>query len=103
MASYYRRFVVGFAHVASPLFNLLKKNVQHHWSKACQAAFDRIKKALTTAPCLAFPDWSKPFVLYTDASDIGLGAVLSQVSEEGQEVNIAYLSRVMDKHEKHYS
>ena len=64
--------------LASPLHRLSRKGVVWVWSPACAAAFDAIKQALTTAPCLAFPDFSQPFEVHTDASLHGLGAVLYQ-------------------------
>lgn len=101
MAGYYRRFVMGYAHVAEPLTSLTKKSVAYEWSRACQSALDEIKNALII-PRLAYPDWKKPFNLYTDASNVGLDAILSQ-DQEGREVNIAYLSRTLDKHERNYT
>ena len=64
--------------LASPLHRLSSKGVAWAWSAACAAAFQAIKQALTTAPCLAFPDFSQPFEVHTDASLHGLGAVLYQ-------------------------
>uniref|UniRef100_A0A669DMH2 Gypsy retrotransposon integrase-like protein 1 n=1 Tax=Oreochromis niloticus TaxID=8128 RepID=A0A669DMH2_ORENI len=100
LAGYYRRFVSGFAKIARPLNTLLtgvpvnkktdRRKVQ--WSPECQTAFEALKAALTQAPVLAYADYSLPFIVYTDASGRGLGAVLAQV-QEGQERVIAYASR----------
>ena len=76
-ARYYRRFVMGFVHLANPLFQLLKKGVPFKLNAKCKVAIQTIKAALTRPPCLALPRWDIPFILYTDASDVGLGAVLS--------------------------
>ncbi|KAJ8401335.1 hypothetical protein AAFF_G00385660 [Aldrovandia affinis] len=75
IASYYRRFIAGFANIARPL---PKKGQWFKWSPVSQDAFDHLRKALTTVPVLAIPDPSKPFILDTDTSNDGVGAVLSQ-------------------------
>jgi len=87
--------------VAVPLFALTRKNVPFEWSEQCQQSFDDLK---ALAPLLAFPDFSKPFVLETDASGQGLGAVLSQQqeSESGLVAPIAYASQTLQKHEQNY-
>ena len=92
MASYYRKFTENFSEIASPLTDLTRKNAVFHWNKQCQEAFNRLKIALSSAPLLAHPDFSKPFNLYTDASAYAVGAVLTQEFPEGERV-IQYLSR----------
>ena len=83
MTSYYRRFIDGFATMASPLHSLTK-NATFIWTTECQNAFESLKDKLICTPVLAYPDFSKPFVLETDASIKGLGAVLSQKQSNGQ-------------------
>ena len=83
LASYYRRFVPGFASVAGPLHGLTKKDVPFIWTTECQTAFSHLKNMLTSSPILAYPDFSQPFVLETDASGAGLGAVLTQRTTDG--------------------
>ena len=80
LASYYRRFVPGFAKVAAPLHALTKKDVPFNWTPQCDEAFSKLKNLLVTAPVLAYPHFgaNKEFILETDASGLGLGAVLSQ-------------------------
>ena len=80
LASYYRRFIPGFSKIAGPLFALTKKDSLFEWSPSCQKAFERLKQLLTTALILIFPDFTKRFILETDASGVGLGAVPSQSS-----------------------
>src|SRR5271155_771044 len=72
---------------------LLRKDTPYIWNEDCQKAFNTLKEKLTTAPILIYPDFTKPFLLYTDASYQGLGAVLSQLDDEGHEHVIAYASR----------
>ena len=99
--SYYRRFIPQFAEVAKPLHCLTEKTHPFVWSDQCQEAFERLKKKMVEAPVLAHPDFSKPFIIDTDASDAAIGAVLSQ-KIDGQEHAIAYASRTLSKAEKRY-
>eukprot|EP00731_Ephydatia_muelleri_P031382 Em0022g896a len=102
-ANYYRRFIQGFAEVAKPLHRLTEHAVNFSWTAECQEAFENLRSRLTRAPILAFPDYTLSFVLDTDASDLGIGAVLSQVSSLGQEQVVAYGSRLLSKAERNYS
>lgn len=102
LVSYYRRFILGFSKIANLLLALTKKDVPYVWSKGCQQAFDELKDWLTKAPVLVYPDFAKCFILETDASGVGLGAVLSQKQASGKVVPIAYASRTLQSHEKNY-
>ena len=102
LCSYYRRFVKNFAHIATPLHKLTHKDVQFKWTVECDNAFKELKNILTSADVLAYPDFSEPFILDTDASDHGIAGVLSQI-QGGQEKVIAYGSRKLSKSEKNYS
>ena len=77
MAGYYRKFVKNFALIAGPLFQLTKAN-KVVWTSVTDQAFRQLKEALTTTPILALPDFSNSFVVETDASNTGIGAVLIQ-------------------------
>ena len=99
LASYYRRFIQNFSIIANPLYALTRKDAVFHWSPACQEAFDRLKMVLTNAPLLAFPDFNRDFLLETDASGIGLGAVLAQKQADGSVRPITFASRTLQKHE----
>ena len=70
------------------------------WSDECEAAFQKLKATLVTAPVLKVPE---PFIVHSDASDVGLGVVLSQVGEDGEEHPIAYTSRKLKPREVRYS
>ncbi|GBG71665.1 hypothetical protein CBR_g9080 [Chara braunii] len=83
LASYYKKFVMNLFAVAAPLTNLIKKDTPFLWSLPCQLAFTRLKKALTRAPVLKLPDPTLPFILTTDASQYGIGAVLQQDDGNG--------------------
>eukprot|EP00731_Ephydatia_muelleri_P031379 Em0022g893a len=101
LASYYRRFVKGFASIAAPLNHLLEKGKPWEWTKVCEHAFSSLKKMLTTSPILAYPDFEIEFTVDCDASGDGLGAVLSQCIGGGENV-ISYASRSLTKPEKKY-
>ena len=99
--SYYRKFVQSFADIASPLHKLTEKNKTFEWNESCQNAFEKLKEIMTNAPVLAFPDENSSFILDTDASETGIGAVLSQI-QDNQERVIAYASRKLNKSERRY-
>ena len=101
LCSYYRRFIYGFSSLAKPLFKLTEKNREFKWTTDCQEAFEKLKNHLTTAPILCHPDFRYPFVLDTDASQFGLGAVLSQ-EIDGKTRVISYASRTLSKSERRY-
>src|SRR5881394_4085435 len=98
LAGYYRRFIPDFSKIAKPMTKLLQKEAKFNWTSGCEAAFQKLKTLLTTAPVLTQPDVTKPFDVYCDASGTGLGCVLMQ---EGKVV--AYASRQWRTHEEHYA
>ena len=108
LVGHYRCFIKGFAKIAAPLYDLTsgnnkdKKSEHVDLSPEAREAFDRLKAACLQAPILAFPDFNKPFLLETDASRRGLGAVLSQKQADGQYHPIAYASCVMNETEQRY-
>ena len=101
LCNYYRRFIQDFATMAKPLHRLTEKTCEFQWSDQCAEAFRKLKQRLSQAPILAFPDFTKTFVLDTDASNDGIGAVLSQ-ENDGRETVVAYASRVLSKAERSY-
>jgi len=101
LASYYRRFVRNFASIAEPLTRLTKKNTPFKWTDDADIAFTRLKQALLESTTLAFPVPGLPCILETDASDVAIGAVLSQVVD-GVERPIAFYSRIMNFAQRNY-
>ncbi|CAL2229315.1 unnamed protein product [Prunus armeniaca] len=97
LAGYYRHFMEGFSAIAASLTRLTRKGVKFEWSDECEESFNELKTRLTTAPVLALPDDSGNFVIYSDASQQGLGCVLMQHGRV-----IAYASRQLKKHELNY-
>jgi hypothetical protein len=73
------------------------------WSEACSAAFETLKRALVHDVVLAYPDWNKPFKIQSDASDVALGAVLSQMDQSGVERPVAFGSWSLSPAERRYS
>ena len=102
LASYYRRFIKGFATIANPLTALTKKENKFIWSEKCQQAFDELKELLTNAPILVQPLHEGKYILDTDASNFGLGGVLSQVRPDGSEKVIGYASRTLSPAQRNY-
>ncbi|KAL0551526.1 hypothetical protein IC582_010615 [Cucumis melo] len=98
LAGYYRRFIEDFSRLALPLTALTRKNVKFEWSDKCEQSFQELKKRLVTAPILVLPVTGKDYVIYCDASRLGLGCVLMQDGNV-----IAYASRQLKEHECNYS
>ena len=91
-----------FASRAKPLRLLTVKATTFKWTSECQATFDHLRKCLTSAPTLAMPNWTQPFIIDTDASDARIGTVYSQLDKEGNEHVVAYASRLLSKAECNY-
>ncbi|XP_031249520.1 uncharacterized protein LOC116107387 [Pistacia vera] len=97
LARYYRKFVEGFAKLASPLTALAKKEAQFRWTETCEKSFQELKRRLTTALVLTLPEDGVDYDIHTDASHNGLGVVLMQKGRV-----IAYASRQLKDYEKRY-
>jgi transposase InsO family protein len=102
LAGYYRRFVKGFSHIASPLTELLHNERKYDWQDAQQTAFDTLKQAVSSGPVLIIPDDNKPYVVSTDASGFAIGASLSQDQGNGLQP-IAFLCHKMHDNERNFS
>jgi transposase InsO family protein len=103
MCGFYRIYVEHFSDKVDCLNKLLKKNCKFIWDEECEGAFKSLKEALISAPILAYPCFEQDFHIATDASQVGLGAVLFQVDENGNERPIFYASRGLNKAERRYS
>jgi hypothetical protein len=100
-ANYYRKFIENFSVIASPLNRLSRKGVTFNWTGECQTAFDTLKEKLSSPVILDYPDLTQSniFTLTTDASKIGLGAVLANANGRP----VAFTSRALNKQEQNYS
>ena len=98
---YYRRFVPDYSTVVQPLVYLLGKDCKFQWTVTCQEAFKALRALLIKAPVLAFPKEDLPYIVDTDASDYGIGGVLSQ-NIEGTEHVIAYYSKSLNPAQQKY-
>nr|GFC30793.1 putative reverse transcriptase domain-containing protein [Tanacetum cinerariifolium] len=98
LAGYYRRFIEGFSKIAKPMTKLTQKKVKFEWGDKQEAAFQLLKQKLCSSPILALPEGSGDFIVYCDASNKGLGAMLMQ-----REKVISYASRQLKVHEKNYT
>jgi phospholipid-translocating ATPase len=105
LTGYYRKFILNYATVAAPLTDLTKKRLPDkvNWTPECGVAFETLKGALCESPVLMNPDFAKQFILQTDASNRGVGAVLSQLDDDGKDRPIAYFSRKLLPSEERYS
>ena len=101
LVGYYRRFIKGFSKIAAPLNNLLETNKPFAWTEECTKGYQELKDLLLKEPVVAYQDFTVPFRLYTNASNIGLGAILAQ-KQKGREI-ICCLSRMLNKSEQIYS
>ena len=105
LVGYYRRFIPHMATTAASLYRLFQKDVPWQWGAQEDQAMLQLKQALTSAPVMRLPNFDRPFVLYTDASNTGLGAVLAQLDESHSKRDhpVYYASRTLNSAERHYS
>ncbi len=92
LGNYYKRFIKSYCVITAPLQELLKKSVHFRWDDEQEGAFIMLKEALCKAPILAYPNPDVPYIVDTDASNLAIGAVLSQV-QDGEEKVIMYSSK----------
>uniref|UniRef100_A0A8C5MZR0 Gypsy retrotransposon integrase-like protein 1 n=1 Tax=Leptobrachium leishanense TaxID=445787 RepID=A0A8C5MZR0_9ANUR len=103
-ANFYRRFIRSFSHLSAPITSLTKKDVRFQWSTEAQQAFERLKESFTQAPVLKQPEIHLPYYLETDASDIALGAILSQKFGDKKLLHpVAFYSRRLNSAERNYN
>ena len=105
LTGYYRRFVPQYTTVAAPLTQLTTKEYQNKfsWTEECNKSFKKLKDLLCSASVLSYPNFKHEFILQTDSSDVGEGAILSQYDEDGIEHVIAYSSKALSPREQNYS
>ncbi|GFY17946.1 retrovirus-related Pol polyprotein from transposon 297 [Trichonephila clavipes] len=98
MSQWYAKFIKNYADICEPLYNLKRKLKKFIWSIEAQKAIDAVKAAITKAPVLKFPDFKKPFELFTDARSIGVGVVLNQ-----EQRPVVFASRTLSAAERNYT
>lgn len=106
LAGYYAHYIEDFSIVAAPLTNLLKGKVRKERverTPECDNTFQELKRCLTRKPVLHAPDYTKEFIVQTDAADSGIGIVMSQIDEENRDYPVLYLSKKFSDTEKRYS
>ena len=101
LTSYYRKFIYQYADKAKCLYKVTEKNQKFCWTEDCQKAFEELKTALITAPILSYPTADDLFIIDCDASNVGMGAVLSQI-QDGVETVICYFSKTFSRAERRY-
>lgn len=102
LAGYYRRFIPDFSKISKPLTSLLKKEVTFNWTESQNSAFNQLRSMLCKEPILQYPDFTKTFIVTTDASGFAVGGVLSQ-GPIGKDLPISYTSRLLNNAEQNYS
>jgi len=102
LANYYRQFIEGFAMVARPLHNMVKKDKKWEWTEKQEEAFKELKKRFTEEPVLAAPDIDKKMRMEVNASDYATGGVLSMECRDGLWRPVAFLSKSLNKMERNY-
>ncbi|KAJ1159025.1 hypothetical protein NDU88_011695 [Pleurodeles waltl] len=105
LRGYHRRFIKNYGSIAVPLTDLTSKKMPKKvsWTASCQKAFEELKQTMCYAPVLKSPCYSKKFIVQTDASELGVAAVLSQWNSEGQDQPVAFISRRLTTREKRWS
>jgi len=105
LTGYYRRFIANYASLVAPLTDLTRNTAptQVEWTSNCEKVFQELKMQLCSVPVIRTPDFKVPFILQTDASDCGIGGVLSQLDASGEEHPVAYFSRKLVPREKNYA
>ena len=103
LTGYYRQLIPNYADLTFPISELTKKHQPFVWSPECNEAFEKLKELLSQEPVLAHPNPSKPYVLHTDASNLAIGAVLSQVDDFHKEKVICYLSHKLSDSQQKWS
>ena len=102
LANYYRRFIEGFALIARPLYDMMKKDKKWEWTEKQERAFGELKKRFTEEPVLVAPDLDKKMQMEVDMSDYATGGVLSMECEDKLWRLMAFLSKLLNETERNY-
>ena len=103
LVNYYRKFIKDFAGITACMTELLKKGVKYEWSSECGNSYEKLKVILTSKPILRLPDFTKAYIIDVDSSNRAIGAVLSQIDDEGREYAVYFASRTLKKAELNYT
>jgi hypothetical protein len=103
MCSYWLRYIPNYAEICAPLHQLKRKGVKFKWSEQCQKSFEKLKEIISNPPVLHLADFTKPFVVQTDASTVGAGGILLQYNDNQDLMPIAYYSKKFNEAELKYS
>ncbi len=103
LLQYYGKFIPNLSQMVHPLNSLLCNHVPYRWTNECEAAFQQAKAALSSETFLTHYDVNRPLLLACDASDYGIGAVLSHVMDDGSERPVAFASRTLTSSERNYA
>lgn len=99
--NFYGKYIPNVSVVLDPLHKLLRKDQKFNWTEQCEDAFRKMKDYICSKPILAIYDPQAPIFIYTDASSIGIGAVLKQIQLNGEEKPVAYFSKKINESQKH--
>ena len=102
LCGFYRHHINCFTEIVEPMLKLLKNNCVFDWTTECTASFETLKNAIVNAATLSFPDRDKPFYLFCDASNIGIGSTLSQKNDKGEFIPVCFYSRKLQSAEINY-
>src|SRR6266540_6559620 len=102
MIGFFRNHIQGFLTIVTSMTNLLAKEVLYIWGQEQQQAFDRLKQIISTVLVLAHPDFNRPFILYTDVSKEGLGAILAQKGQDKRIHPVTFISYKNNRHKRNY-
>lgn len=102
LMGFYQKFIPRYSHLTAPITDLLKKSKKFKWSEEAEKALEELKSVLTSAPVLANPDYTRPFIIETDASQLAVGAALLQEFDDGKRI-IGYYSKKLSSTQRKYA
>lgn len=102
LMGFYHKFIQNYSHITAPITDLLKKSKKFKWTEEAEHALDELKSVLTSSPVLANPQYDRPFIVETDASQLAVGAALLQEHTDGKRI-IAYFSKKLTSTQRKYA